>query len=56
MGSGAGMSLLILIAALIGMIIPAVSYAIPRFRNVEDIIPDAELITDNTSGKRDSPK
>jgi DHA3 family macrolide efflux protein-like MFS transporter len=56
MGPGAGMSLLILIAALIGMIIPAVSYAIPRLRNVEDIIPDAELITDKTSGKRDSSK
>jgi hypothetical protein len=41
-GPGAGMSLLILLAAIIGMIVPAISYAIPAFRNVEDIIPDNE--------------
>ncbi|HUG33665.1 MAG TPA: MFS transporter [Anaerolineales bacterium] len=41
-GPGAGMSLLIFCAAIIGIIIPAVSYAIPVFRNVEDIIPDIQ--------------
>jgi len=42
-GPGAGMSLLILLAALIGIIVPGVSYAIPLFRNVEDIVPDIEV-------------
>ena len=37
------MSLLILLAAVIGIIVPSVSYAIPLFRNVEDIIPDIEI-------------
>jgi hypothetical protein len=43
-GPGAGMALLIFFAALIGMIIPAVSYTIPQFRNLEDIVPDIEAI------------
>jgi DHA3 family macrolide efflux protein-like MFS transporter len=42
-GPGAGMSLLILLAAVVGLIVPSVSYAIPLFRNVEDIIPDIEI-------------
>jgi len=41
-GPGAGMSLLILFAAVIGIIVPGMSYAIPAFRNVEDIVPDIE--------------
>jgi MFS transporter, DHA3 family, macrolide efflux protein len=43
-GPGAGMSLLILLAAIIGIIVPSVSYAIPLFRNVEDIVPDNEVV------------
>jgi DHA3 family macrolide efflux protein-like MFS transporter len=44
-GPGAGMSLLILLAAVIGIIVPAASYAVPAFRNVEDIIPDNESVS-----------
>jgi DHA3 family macrolide efflux protein-like MFS transporter len=43
-GPGVGMSLLIFLAAIIGMIIPSLSYTISMFRNVEDIIPDIEAI------------
>lgn len=42
-GPGAGMSLLILLAALLGLVLPTVSYAVPAFRNVEDIVPDIEI-------------
>ena len=52
-GPGAGMSLLILLAALIGMIVPAVSYAIPAFRNVEDSIPDNDVVSSPTSKSTD---
>jgi hypothetical protein len=48
-GPGAGMSLLILLAAIIGMIVPAISYAIPTFRNVEDIIPDNDIVSSHAS-------
>jgi len=48
-GPGAGMSLLIFLAAVIGMIVPAVSYAVPAFRNVEDIIPDNENVSSSES-------
>ncbi|HSK86804.1 MAG TPA: MFS transporter [Anaerolineales bacterium] len=41
-GPGAGMSLLILLSASLGVLIPIASYLIPAFRNVEDIIPDVE--------------
>ena len=44
-GPGAGMSLLIFLAAIIGIIVPALSYTIPAFRNVEDIIPDNDLVS-----------
>ena len=44
-GPGAGMSLLILFAAIIGIIVPSLSYAIPAFRNVEDIIPDNDIVS-----------
>lgn len=44
-GPGAGMSLLILAAAAIGVIIPIVSYGFPQFRNVEDSIPDVHIIS-----------
>jgi len=40
-GPGAGMSLLIFVAAAIGVMIPWLSYTFPAFRNVEEIIPDA---------------
>lgn len=43
-GPGAGMSLLIFLAAVIGMMVPAISYGVPAFRNVEDIIPDNEAV------------
>jgi len=42
-GPGAGMSLLILLAALLGIIVPSLSLAIPLFRNVEDIVPDNDI-------------
>jgi hypothetical protein len=48
-GPGAGMSLLILFSAVIGIMIPSVSYAIPVFRNVEDIIPDIETVSSRES-------
>ena len=41
------MSLLILCAAIIGIRVPAISYAIPAFRNVEDIIPDNVSLESN---------
>jgi MFS family permease len=44
-GPGAGMSLLILFAAIIGIMVPSLSYAIPAFRNVEDIVPDNDIIS-----------
>jgi hypothetical protein len=52
-GPGAGMSLLILLAAIIGMIVPAISYAIPVFRNVEDIIPDNDIVSFHSSKSTD---
>jgi DHA3 family macrolide efflux protein-like MFS transporter len=59
-GPGAGMSLLILLAAIIGIIVPALSYAIPTFRNVEDIIPDNDVVSSHVSKSteivRDEPK
>jgi hypothetical protein len=42
-GPGAGMSLLIFLAAIIGIMIPTISYTIPLFRNVEDIVPDNDI-------------
>lgn len=44
-GPGAGMSLLILLSAALGVLIPIASYLIPAFRNVEDIIPDIETMS-----------
>ncbi len=44
-GPGAGMSLLILLSASLGMLIPIASYLIPAFRNVEDIIPDIDTMS-----------
>jgi MFS transporter, DHA3 family, macrolide efflux protein len=59
-GPGAGMSLLILFAAIIGIMVPSLSYAIPAFRNVEDIIPDNDIISSHplksTESLRDEPK
>jgi hypothetical protein len=46
-GPGAGMSLLILLTAVVGVIVPVVSYAIPAVRNVEDIVPDIEVAAVN---------
>ena len=43
------MSLLILCAAIIGIRVPAISYAIPAFRNVEDIIPDNDVVLSHES-------
>jgi MFS transporter, DHA3 family, macrolide efflux protein len=42
-GPGAGMSLLILLTAVIGLIVPIASYAVPALRNIEDHIPDSEV-------------
>jgi MFS transporter, DHA3 family, macrolide efflux protein len=52
-GPGAGMSLLILLSAVIGLLVPTMSYLIPAFRNVEDIIPDIETISNQDSTVRD---
>jgi MFS family permease len=52
-GPGAGMSLLILLAAIVGMIVPAISYAIPTFRNVEDMIPDNDVVSSHMQNSRE---
>ena len=46
-GPGAGMSLFILFAAILGIMVPSLSYAIPAFRNVEDIVPDNDIVSLN---------
>ena len=43
-GPGSGMSLLIFLSSVIGILVPTASYAIPVFRNVEDIVPDIEIV------------
>jgi hypothetical protein len=57
-GSGTGMSLLILLTAVVGISVPIASYAIPALRNVEDIVPDIEVIAAtapiDTTGSNDS--
>jgi hypothetical protein len=35
------------------MIVPAISYAIPVFRNVEDIIPDNDIVSFHSSKSTD---
>lgn len=59
-GPGAGMALLILFAAIIGIMVPSFSYAIPAFRNVEDIVPDNDIFSSHplksTESLRDEPK
>jgi MFS family permease len=59
-GPGAGMSLVMLLTAFMGLILPIASYFIPAIRNVEDIIPDIQVSaadapaaepTNNDSGK-----
>jgi MFS transporter, DHA3 family, macrolide efflux protein len=59
-GPGAGMALLILFAAMIGILVPSLSYAIPAFRNVEDIVPDNDSIPSHpmksTESLRDETK
>jgi MFS family permease len=46
-GPGAGMSLLIFIAAAIGVMIPWLSYTFPAFRHVEETIPDAYVTSEH---------
>jgi len=41
-GPGAGMSLMILLTAVIGLFLPILSYTLPALRNLEDILPDIE--------------
>ena len=53
-GPGAGMSLLILLSAVIGILIPSVSYLIPAFRDVEDRIPDIDTIFTTGSKARET--
>jgi len=43
MGPGAGMALLITLTAVVGLILPVLSYLIPALRNIEDSLPDANL-------------
>lgn len=47
-GPGAGMSLLIFLAAIIGLLVPSLSYAVPAFRNVEDLVPDNDIVSTQT--------
>lgn len=47
-GPGAGMSLLVFLAAILGIMVPSLSYAIPAFRNVEDIVPDNDIVSPET--------
>jgi hypothetical protein len=49
-GPGTGMSLLIFLTAIVGIILPVASYLIPNFRNVEDIVPDIEIIAEEIPG------
>jgi hypothetical protein len=44
MGPGAGMSLLILFTAGVGLILPVASYALPALRNIEDTLPDNDMV------------
>lgn len=44
-GPGAGMSLLIFFTAVVGVLIPIVSYAVPALRNVERLLPDTEVVS-----------
>jgi len=50
-GPGTGMSLLILLAAILGMMVPSLSLVIPTFRNVEDIVPDNDVVSSQPSDK-----
>ena len=53
-GPGAGMSLLILLSAVIGLILPVLSYTLPAIRNVEDIVPDIEVLAPNVPTQTES--
>jgi hypothetical protein len=39
-GSGAGMSLIFIITALLGTVVSLAGYLVPAIRNIEDILPD----------------
>jgi len=51
-GTGAGMSLIFIITALLGTVVSLAGYLVPAIRNIEDILPDydeePELILDGT--------
>jgi DHA3 family macrolide efflux protein-like MFS transporter len=53
-GPGAGMSLLIFLAAIVGIFVPSLSYAIPAFRNVEDLVPDHDVASPQPPKATDS--
>lgn len=44
-GAGAGMSLMILLSGIVGVVIGLVGYSIPALRDVEDIMPDFDALT-----------
>lgn len=52
-GAGAGMSLLILFAGIIGVMLPLLAgYAWSAVRNLEDLVPDVELVTATPSTQK----
>lgn len=53
-GPGAGMSLLVLLTVVVGLIVPVASYFIPTVRNLEDIVPDIEIITTDEPSSTDT--
>jgi MFS transporter, DHA3 family, macrolide efflux protein len=54
-GDGRGMSLLIFLTGVIGIMVPVISYGLPYLRNVEDSIPDIEPVTVIPEPLRDEP-
>ena len=54
-GPGAGMSLLILFAAIIGIMVPSLSYSIHALRNVEDLIPDNDVVLTQATRTMETP-
>lgn len=54
-GPGAGMSLLILFAAIIGIMVPSLSYSIPALRNVEDLLPDNDVVLTHATRSMEAP-
>jgi hypothetical protein len=54
-GPGAGMSLLILLTAFVGLLLPVASYFIPALRHIETTLPDANLPAASPASHFDAP-